>query len=142
MFAYRIKYRITEADKPESTGEVIAHYPSKHISKRQAFSDLALFFPRAEGLVILEVSSDISVVDFKFPIKSLGFSKRTQNCLVAADIDYLEQVAKMTEKQIMRLRNFGNKGMMELREAMKKHDIRFYEPPLYKFKVVEKGGNL
>lgn len=49
------------------------------------------------------------------PIEELNFSLRTHNCLRRAGIDTVEQLSKMSDDVLMKIRNFGPKCLAEVR---------------------------
>ena len=48
-------------------------------------------------------------------IEQLGFSTRIYNCLKRARIDTLEQLQRMTDEDLLRLRSFGVGSLAEVR---------------------------
>ena len=52
------------------------------------------------------------------PIVNLGFSKRVRNALMRAEIDSLEKLLTYTDKDLLRLRNFGKFCLSEINEKI------------------------
>jgi len=46
------------------------------------------------------------------------FSVRTENCLRAANIRYVDELARMKDSDLLRLRQFGRKSLDEVREFL------------------------
>lgn len=51
-------------------------------------------------------------------IDELDLSVRTYNCLKRARIDTVEQLSQMTDDDLMRIRNFGQRCLAEVREKI------------------------
>ena len=58
------------------------------------------------------------------PIKTLGFSTRTVNCLFFNNINTLRQVLEMDEDELMRIPNFGRKSINEMNDFLSAHGER------------------
>lgn len=137
MFSFQIDYLFSDGEKHDQTASVMAYYPTKFLTKHQAFKDLAFNLPGIESLKIVKVVEKLSTVKYKLDVRYIGLSKRLLHCLQMADINFLEQISTWKEKDIVRVRNFGDVCMTELKRVMKDHRIDFYEPPLYKFVPIE-----
>ena len=59
----------------------------------------------------------------------IGFNSRTVNCLKAAEINTVADLTKYHPRTLIRFRNFGKKGIAELEEFMKRHDLSWTEEP-------------
>ncbi len=55
---------------------------------------------------------------YDLPIEDLDLSTRTYNCLKRADITKVGQVLEMDEKQLLAVRNLGQKSMDEIRDKL------------------------
>ena len=55
---------------------------------------------------------------FHTPIETLNLSNRAKNCLMRAEIEYVEQLIKLTEKDLLRLRNMGKHTLNEIKEKL------------------------
>lgn len=53
------------------------------------------------------------------PIEELDFSVRTYNCLKRARIDTVEQLQRLDDEQLMRIRNLGRWCVAEIRQKVK-----------------------
>lgn len=62
------------------------------------------------------VVSDIPQEKYNMPVEQLDLSVRTMNCLRHAGITTVGEVIEKGEKELMGLRNFGHKSLVELRE--------------------------
>ncbi|MGQ9525100.1 MAG: DNA-directed RNA polymerase subunit alpha C-terminal domain-containing protein, partial [Armatimonadota bacterium] len=51
-------------------------------------------------------------------VEKLGFSVRTYNCLKKAGIQTLRDLLAKTEDDLLQIRNFGKKALMEIREKL------------------------
>lgn len=57
------------------------------------------------------------------PITDYALSVRALNCLKAADINTLRELVRLTEMDLLKLRNFGKKSISELSDFIKDHDL-------------------
>lgn len=57
------------------------------------------------------------------PIEVLDLSSRTYNCLKRSQITTVGQVLQMTEDELLGLRNFGQKSLVELQEKLAEHQM-------------------
>ena len=55
------------------------------------------------------------------PIEKLQLSPRTYNCLKRAQINTVGDVLKMSEAELLEIRNFGEKPLEELCEKLHNH---------------------
>jgi DNA-directed RNA polymerase subunit alpha len=53
------------------------------------------------------------------PIAALELSVRAHNCLVAAGIKRIIDLARLTEDELVKVKNFGRKSLTEVREGLK-----------------------
>ena len=51
-------------------------------------------------------------------VDDLGLTNRTLNCLKRNSISQVGQIANMTEAELLKLRNFGERSLQELRECL------------------------
>jgi hypothetical protein len=58
-------------------------------------------------------------------IEDLELSIRTANCLRNDNIRYFGQLVQIKETEMLRIPNFGRKGLNELKEILSKHGLRF-----------------
>src|SRR5205085_9133327 len=57
------------------------------------------------------------------PIEVLDLSSRTYNCLKRSQITTVGQLLQMSEDELLGLRNFGQKSLVELHEKLARHGI-------------------
>ena len=55
------------------------------------------------------------------PIEKLQLSPRAYNCLKLAQINTVGDVLKMSEKELLKIRNLGGQSLEELREKLHQH---------------------
>ncbi|MGA7731673.1 MAG: DNA-directed RNA polymerase subunit alpha [Chloroflexia bacterium] len=60
---------------------------------------------------------------FEMPIEDLNLSMRTYNCLKRSGITKVGQVLRMERKELLGLRNFGEKSFDELHQALDTRDL-------------------
>lgn len=59
----------------------------------------------------------------EMPIEVLDLSSRTYNCLKRSQITTVGQVLQMSEDELLGLRNFGQKSLVELQDKLAEHGI-------------------
>ena len=62
---------------------------------------------------------------YNMPVERLNLSVRTMNCLRRGGIDIVGQLIGTTEKELLALRNFGQKSMRELEERLEEMELSF-----------------
>jgi DNA-directed RNA polymerase subunit alpha len=60
---------------------------------------------------------------YQAPIEKLGLSPRTLNCLKRAHITKVGQVLEMSNSELLKIRNFGEKTLEEILGKMKSHGM-------------------
>ena len=60
---------------------------------------------------------------FEMPIEDLNLSMRTYNCLKRSGITKVGQVLRMERKELLGLRNFGEKSFDELHQSLETRDL-------------------
>ncbi len=60
---------------------------------------------------------------FEMPIDDLSLSMRTYNCLKRSGVTKVGQVLRMDKKELLGLRNFGDKSFDELHEALQSRNL-------------------
>lgn len=66
------------------------------------------------------VIADKLLSEYKTPIETLNLSSRAQKCLFRAEIEYVEQLVRLTEKELLRFRNMGKHTVNEIKEKIKR----------------------
>jgi DNA-directed RNA polymerase alpha subunit len=59
----------------------------------------------------------------KTPIYKLEISVRTYNCFKNYEIRTLEDLIQYTEKDLMKIRNFGKKGVIEIKNLLEEYGL-------------------
>jgi DNA-directed RNA polymerase alpha subunit len=59
----------------------------------------------------------------KTPLTQLNLSKRTYNCFDYPKIKTLEDLTMYTEKELMKLRNFGKIGLIEIKNLLEQYNL-------------------
>jgi len=65
----------------------------------------------------------VSPETFQTPIEKLELSPRTLNCLKRSHISKVGEVLEMTDNELLKIRNFGEKSLVELKEKLIEHGI-------------------
>ena len=65
----------------------------------------------------------VSPETFQTPIEKLELSPRTLNCLKRSHISKVGEVLEMTDDELLKIRNFGEKSLDELKEKLIEHGI-------------------
>ncbi len=58
---------------------------------------------------------------YQSPIERLGLHRRTLNCLKRAHITRVGELLEMSDDDLFKIRNFGEKSLVELREKLAQH---------------------
>ena len=99
---------------------------------RQAADDLSKNFHLFRSLNPSADAGDIgpsvpvSPEIYQTPIERLELSPRTLNCLKRAQINRVGEVLEMSDDDLLRIRNFGDKSLQELREKLAERGIGGY----------------
>jgi hypothetical protein len=106
---------------PGEALSLAAQYLAQH-------SSLISNFNKQTAVVGRELPGAISIPPhlFEMPIEDLNLSMRTYNCLKRSGITKVGQVLRMERKELLGLRNFGEKSFDELHQAL---DSRELIPP-------------
>ncbi|HEU0022518.1 MAG TPA: DNA-directed RNA polymerase subunit alpha [Dehalococcoidia bacterium] len=86
------------------------------------FSNLNRTVEPGEPRPSLTVSPEI----YQTPIERLELSPRTLNCLKRAHITKVGEVLEMTDDDLLKIRNFGDRSLEELREKLAERGIGSY----------------
>lgn len=65
----------------------------------------------------------ISPEQYNIPVERLDLSSRTLNCLKRAAIDKIGQILEMEKKDLLQIRNFGEKSASELYNRLREMDL-------------------
>lgn len=60
---------------------------------------------------------------FDMPIEALELSQRTYNCLKRSQVTKVGQILQMSENELLSLRNFGHKSLVELRDKLRERGV-------------------
>ncbi len=71
------------------------------------------------GILALRISPE----DYSVPVERLELSSRTLNCLKRAGIDKVGQVLEMRQEELLGIRNFGEKSLVELYDRLRERDL-------------------
>jgi DNA-directed RNA polymerase subunit alpha len=63
---------------------------------------------------------------YQTPIERLDLTPRTLNCLKRAQVNRVGEVLEMSDDDLLRIRNFGDKSLQELREKLAERGIGVY----------------
>ena len=81
------------------------------------FSNLNRVAEEGSERVPLVVSPEI----YQTPIEKLELSPRTLNCLKRSHISKVGEVLEMSDDELLKIRNFGEKSLVELKETLAEH---------------------
>lgn len=65
----------------------------------------------------------VSPEKYQTPIEKLELSPRTLNCLKRSHISKVGEVLEMSDEELLKIRNFGDKSLVELKEKLIEHGI-------------------
>jgi len=63
-------------------------------------------------------------------IEELDFSVRTYNCLKKANVQTIADLVQTTEEDLMNIRNFGRKSLLEVRDKLAQFNLTLAGAPL------------
>ena len=73
-------------------------------------------------------STQINLYDafplLRMPAKVFNLSLRSRNCMTAGSIDYVWQLIQKTEQELLSMRNFGHKSLMEIVQTLSRVGLR------------------
>ena len=77
-------------------------------------------YPRISEMAVEELEVQAGVLDerYNIPVEQLDLSVRTMNCLRRASITTVGELVTKGDKELMALRNFGQKSKQELEERL------------------------
>ena len=75
------------------------------------------------------------------PVESLDLSARTLNCLKRAGVHRVGEVLKMPKRDLLRIRNFGQKSLDELYERLEEKGFWSPDPPTESAEADSAGSN-
>ncbi len=61
------------------------------------------------------------------PVYELELSTRAMNCLKNEDIQYIGELIQQTNRQMLRMPNFGKKSLKELKDALQGTTVNNYD---------------
>jgi DNA-directed RNA polymerase subunit alpha len=73
-----------------------------------------------------EMQKDVAAIPShkaEMPIEQLELSQRTYNCLKRSQITKVAQIMERTTDELLQLRNFGQKSLLELEEKLREHGL-------------------
>ena len=83
------------------------------------FSNLNRVAEEGSDRMPLVVSPEV----YQMPIEKLELSPRTLNCLKRSHISKVGEVLEMSDDELLKIRNFGEKSLVELKEKLIEHGI-------------------
>ncbi len=60
---------------------------------------------------------------YDLPIEDLGLSVRSLNCLKRASVKVVGDLVALSEDDVMKLKNFGQKSLVEIREKLEQYEL-------------------
>ena len=100
-----------------SATEAVSRSAEILVNQLSLFRDLVKAPPRAlekETIGRLDIPAEL----YDMPIEQLNLSVRTYNCLKRSGINRLGQILEMKEEDLLKVKNFGQKSLQELREKL------------------------
>lgn len=119
---YVLKERMQETPKTyKAIGEEINRSPSRVMQRlRKAIRYLQYYCQHSDILLVndnsLETNQDVNLIPLDHD--SLNFNIRTQNCLIAANINTLGELLKCSELDLFKIPNCGRKSLVEIKDVL------------------------
>lgn len=109
------------------TAEEAVGYAAKIL--KEIFAGLVHFTDYDEEAEAAKASSDASVLSaaarlLKTPVEDLELSVRSLHGLQAADIRTIEELVRRDAEELLKVKNFGERSLEEIREKLAKHGLR------------------
>ena len=104
-------------DGTVKAGDALSHAAQILVQYSQTIADFNRLSNEQETAAApnaLTIPADV----YDTPIEDLDLSTRTYNCLKRADITKVGQVLQMEEKELLSVRNLGQKSMEEIRDKL------------------------
>jgi len=110
-------YLEVRTDGTISPVDAISHAAKILVEQLSPFVDYA----RVSEMEVEKKAIRLSIPDEKYnmPVDQLNLSVRTMNCLRHADITTVGEIISRGEKELLALRNFGQKSRQEIEERLK-----------------------
>ena len=89
---------------------------------------------------LMPVSSEQKAPDAR--IEELDFSVRTYNCLKKANVQTIADLVQTTEEDLMNIRNFGRKSLLEVRDKLRQFGLHLAGSPLAETGEVDEEEDL
>ena len=99
--------------------EAVQHAAEKLVEHFFLFSKLSRAVEQGAERTPRVVSPEV----YQTPIERLELSPRTLNCLKRAQINRVGEVLEMSDDDLLKIRNFGEKSLFELQEKLVEHGI-------------------
>ena len=99
--------------------EAIQQAAEKLVNHFFLFSNLNRLPDDDTGRTPVVVSPEI----YQTPIEKLELSPRTLNCLKRSHISKVGEVLEMSDDELLKIRNFGEKSLVELKEKLAEHGV-------------------
>ena len=106
--------------------EAVQQAAEKLVQNFFLFSKLSQTTERGMDRSVLAVSPEI----YQTPIEKLELSPRTLNCLKRAQVNRVGEVLEMSDDDLLKIRNFGEKSLVELQEKLAEHGITSPKEPV------------
>lgn len=71
------------------------------------------------------IEDEYVTVAISVPLEEMGLSARSFNCLKRAGITNSNELMALTEEQLRKIKNLGDKSLEEILETRKKHQVRY-----------------
>lgn len=104
--------------KPDEAVSMAASFFDEYINIFIQYKDV-----EAEKLVLIDEEQEEPDKNYDIPIKELEFSVRSRNCLRQANMKVLGDLTKMSAQELLQLKNFGKKSLVEIREKLAMHNL-------------------
>ncbi len=103
---------VSPLDAVQKAAEALVHH----------FFIFSNFHPGSDD-VLPTPTMNISPEIFQMPLEKLQLSPRTANCLKRAHINKVGEVVDMSDEDLLKIRNFGERSLQELKEKLAELNI-------------------
>ncbi len=109
--------------KPEEATSLGAKIMSEHLNLFIGLTEKA-----KEAEIMVEKEEDEKEKVLEMPIEELDLSVRSYNCLKRAGINTVDELAKKTPEEMMKVRNLGKKSLQEIQNKLAELGLSFKTP--------------
>ena len=114
---------ISKFENQFNTEEAIKNYKEKVLIPLLGKGDFSRNLSKKIENIFYYPQRNNQEITLDTPIKDLNISVRLYNRLRLSDIEYLGEVVKMKEEEVIKVRSLGKKSLKELKELLRENNL-------------------